>query len=351
MYTQESLPRCSKITRSALIGANINPGPESFYLKLQSQQKLDSKLDFIDMTLAGTKVVTYQALVKVNGKTKFSLINSLNTTTVYDEVVMGEGGESDWTLLTLRVQTSAQDLMPPTVSHAQLRVECAQSSGSVIKVWWHQAWGGTTASSQAGTYPLAGGLANAGFARTPAGTVNKQTYPWAVNAMSVKAASRFQLPLLETSSGKDAAKMGWAVPTAFDGTYDLQDGEAYMDGSLFSVMGRAADKWYQFVQPDRVLANPADNFPWEGSKEKNLIYDTDAARTVTLKTDLAEVPRGSIVRVFNFNATLSSIVTVKVGTATLTTVAIGRMCEFLFYVDGSAGRWLVVQDGVVTKRS
>jgi hypothetical protein len=216
-----------------------------------------------------------------------------------------------------------------------------------VQVLWQQAWGGREGDS---TYPLAGALANAGFVRTPANQPVKNTYPWAVNALSVKAAGRFQLPLLDTASGGDAAGMGWQSPSTLDATGDFQDGDMYMDASLRSMMGRADTNWYQFVQPDRVLPNPDENLTWNGTRAKNLVYDGDTNRTLNLSTDQSLVPRGSVVRVFNVGSD-DMTVTVKVGSSTVSILETFQMAEYLFYVDASNNaRWLVIQTNLASAR-
>jgi hypothetical protein len=89
---------------------------------------------------------------------------------------------------------------------------------------------------------------------------------------------------------------------------------------------------------------------WGGTKAKNLVYDGGVDRTLLLSTDLAKVPRGSVVRVFNITNALGTDITVKVGSTTLSVVGLNKMSEFLFYVDGSTAKWLLVQGNVTSGR-
>jgi hypothetical protein len=320
----------------AFTEADFNPGPESFFLRTTLGQKVSAVLDFLDFSSAGVKVVTYQALVRVTGKTRFALVNSNVASIVYDELVLSPtGADTGWTLVTLRANVDNQDPEPPVVSHAKLEIE-AQGSTSTLLVWWQQAWGGRAGDS---TYPLDGGLANAGFARTPGGTVVKQTYPWAVNAMGVKAASRFQLPLLDTNpSTGDAKQMGWKSEQAAS-SYDLQSGELYVDDWQRAVMAFMANAWFALHQPERVRTNPSSPYDWEAGDEKNVVFDTTGAKTVNLPTSLADVAPGTTVRVHNVNSGVSTV-TINMGSGSVTINALA-FAECVFYDDGGTGRWLV----------
>lgn len=70
-----------------------------------------------------------------------------------------------------------------------------------------------------------------------------------------------------------------------------------------------------------------------------------------METNTSLVPRGSVVRVFNFLTMLGGTVTVKVGSTNISVVALQKMSEFLFYVDTSGnGRWLLVQGNATSGR-
>jgi len=341
--------------------ANISPSPEAFYLGLRPASRVASAVSAIDLNLPkpGTstdpcsKTVAYQGLLRVKGKVRFALVSSVDQGVVYDEVVvespLGSSGYvwSETALVSLRYSEHSSG--PSSVQrHAVVRVENARTGSgenSALQVLWQQAWGGSEAQTD---FPLALGLANAGQARTPINDPVANTYPWAVNALGVRAAGRLQLPLLDTGDNAAAAGMGWRSAVA-PGDYDLQDGELYMDDNLNAMLGRAADDWYQFVQPERVTTNPG-SITWDGTRARNIVYDDNTSPTVTLSSDVTKVPRGSIVRVFSLNTGVSTV-TVKVGTSTVVAMGNKRMTEMLFYVDGSGnGKWLVLQKDLPTER-
>jgi len=70
-----------------------------------------------------------------------------------------------------------------------LRIANNEASDSSMQVYWQQAWGGSEDGND-----LAQALANAGHVRVT-DTELTGTYNWAVNALGIKAASRFQLPV------------------------------------------------------------------------------------------------------------------------------------------------------------
>jgi len=234
-----------------------------------------------------------------------------------------------------------------------LRAQTLLADGNIAVVAGYYApgdgGGGTYRYSSSSTDPLDGGLANAVFARAGL-QVAKSAFPWGLNASGLRLASRFQLPSLDTASGGDAAGMGWQMPPSTLAAADVRDGEVYYDESTDSVLGRAKDAWYQLAQPERVATNPG-SLTWDASREKNLAYDDNSTVTVTLDTDQAKVPRGSVVRVFNFHTTIGLNVTVKVGTVTIDNIGIGKMSEYVFYVDGSGNsKWLATQRSVSAGR-
>ena len=289
--------------------------------------------------------MTFQALCRVKGKARFALVKASDTGVVYDELVVDSAGQfSDTTLVTLRLQVSTNG--PSSYAPALVIENLADSGGTQWQVFWQQAWGGSEASM---TYPLPMGLANATHVRTPGATPVANTYNWAINALGIKAASRFQLPLLDTSSGGDAIGMGWLSPVASE-DYDLVDGEIYFDQHQLALMSRADDKWYSVVQPERVALNPGTPYLWTGGGEKNLIFDDGNSATVSLDTTVTAVPRGSFVRVFHLSTNIGASIVVKVGTTTVATLGPQKMAEFLFYVAGGTGYWVSTQKEISSNR-
>ncbi|MBS1716077.1 MAG: hypothetical protein JST30_17250 [Armatimonadetes bacterium] len=352
--------------------ANISPSPEAFYISLLPGTRVQNVIDAIDLSLPkvvgldeepASKVVTFQCLCQVRGKARFVLVRKLDsfvdTGQVFDELTVESPDPAVFTepmLVTLRAQVyQFIDL------HFTYAVVCIENPEPVtgecsLRVLWQQVWGGTEATDEAGEYPLAAGLANAGQARVTTTEPVKNTYNWAVNALGIKAASKFQLPNLDTIEGGDAAGMGWLSPSDLDVAQDLEDGAMYHDQSQFAVLGRCDELWYTFVQPERFHYHPGD-VTWVGGTAKNLVYDEAASHEVTLSTNLALVPRGSMVRVFNFRTSVGTLypITVKVGSSTLASVSNSLMAEFLFWVDDTdpdpenwVGRWVVVQKSLAT---
>lgn len=339
----------------AFAEANISPSPEAFFVALDDGQALTNNLG-IDLSAPwpgdpASKVVTYQCLCRVKGKARFALVKSSDTAVVYDEIIIDSPGDfSDATLVTLRLQvkTNSNVSYLPKVVLENL----ADSGGTAWQVFWQQAWGGSDAPGA--TYPLFAGLANAGQVRTPGGVEVVNTYNWAVNALGIKAASRFQLPLLDTrppdpeeeeDQGGEAKFMGWqsGVPAT---EYDLVDGELYYDQWQEAALARMSGGWFVVQQPDRVAVNPSSPLPWVPSTEKNIVFSADGTKVVDLETSTAAIAPGTIVRVFNFQDTDGgNSVTVKFDGASDHAVNRNCMCEFLFY-DDSGPRWLVTQDNV-----
>jgi hypothetical protein len=157
--------------------------------------------------------------------------------------------------------------------------------------------------------------------------------------MGVKAASRFQLPLLDTNpSTGDAKQMGWKSEQAAS-SYDLQSGELYVDDWQRAVMAFMANAWFALHQPERVRTNPSSPYDWEAGDEKNVVFDTTGAKTVNLPTSLADVAPGTTVRVHNVNSGVSTV-TINMGSGSVTINALA-FAECVFYDDGGTGRWLV----------
>jgi len=345
--------------------ANITPSPEAFWIGLTVGSRVENVMDFVDLNAllnaaACNKVVTYQCLCRVKGKLRFSLVTSNGTTIDAAEILDDITVESpkagsnylfaDTQLVTLRAQVRAG--VSGTLKYPVLRIECPSgaTASSGMQVLWQQAWGGSEAST---TYPLAAGLANANHVRTPKDGVSAvNTYNWALNALSIRAAGRFQLPNIDTRNTADGnPTMGWKIADILAGAADLANGEIYYDDEQKSVMGRARDLWFNFIQPEYTVENPGNVDPWQGGSPKNLVY-TSGAATVNLQTDLDKVPRGSVVRVFNLPIIGLTVITVNVENVAFATVSVGKMSEFLFYVDTSnVGHWLCVQDNVTAKRS
>ena len=96
-----------------------------------------------------------------------------------------------------------------------------------------------------------------------------------------------------------------------------------------------ATRRYNFVQPDRFEVHNAD-FTWNGTVARNIVCDDfSSLLTITLETDIGKVPRGSSIRIFNFDPEGTDI-EVKVGSSVLCTLdQTNRYGEFLFYIDES----------------
>lgn len=321
--------------------ANISPSPESFYLALKPNVVVRNVLDFIDLDVAAEKVVTYQCLCRIDGIVRFALVNTEDAT-VYDEVIVNhEGSPSDLTLVTLRMLLQAAG---ETDSHCKLTLTNLSESDSALYVTWQQAWGGTSAG---GSYPLAGGLANAGFVRTQANTVQQKTYPWAVNAIGVRAAGRFQLPLLDTlptegmTPGGDAQNMGWKSPvSAVD--YDLESGALYWDDWQKGMMAfDFGAGWYLASQPIRLLKDPANNTNWVTGDQQLVYYTVTTGRTINLDTTVALVAPGTTVRIgWHPTGVSSGSITVNCGHTSATLIPANSGRTFVFFDDGGTGRWL-----------
>jgi len=305
---------------------------------------LRNTLAAIDLDDADPTVVTYQALVRVKGAVRFALAKSTDTGVVYDETLLSETTEvqkSPWTLVTLRAQLSAAQ---GSGAKPMLLIGNAASGGAVrIQVLWQQAWWGREGDA---TYPLEGGLANAGQRRYVSGTPVVGTYPWGVNSPSVRAADRFQLPLLDTNPDTGEAKgMGWKSPSSIPpASYVLQDGEAYYDNWQEGALAYMADGWFVQHQPDRVRKDPADNFEWVAGTEKNVLYTDAPSKTLALDNTVGLVAPGTVVRVVLLDSETAYSVTVESGTSSVV-LDQGEAAEFVFFLDGGSGKWLVTQIG------
>lgn len=107
-------------------------------------------------------------------------------------------------------------------------------------------------------------------------------------------------------------------------------------------MGFVDPVWYNVVQPERFEVQN-DDFTWIGGNARNILCTDFDELTITLSTDVTKVPRGSSVRVFNFDG---DTILVKVGGSNLSVIdAADRYSEFLFYVDESDDpHWVVLAD-------
>ncbi|MBS1716065.1 MAG: hypothetical protein JST30_17190 [Armatimonadetes bacterium] len=176
--------------------------------------------------------------------------------------------------------------------------------------------------------------------------MQQKTYPWAVNALSVKAAGRFQLPLLDTlptagmTPGGDAEGMGWKSAVSA-GDYDLQDGELYFDSWQKAVLAYDSDAgWTAVWQPERTKLI-SSNITWNTGDEKNLVYGGSTSITVTLDTTLADIAVGTTVRIaYHVSGTPLAAISVSCGQPANVVVGPNTGRTFVFYKDGSNGRWL-----------
>jgi len=135
--------------------------------------------------------------------------------------------------------------------------------------------------------------------------------------------------------------MGWRSTVAAT-DYELVEGELYHDLVQHAVMGRALLKWYVYVQPETFELSPGNS--WKGGDPKNLLYTSGTAVTLSLSTTLSEVPLGSVIRVFNSPTSGINAITVQSNSTTIASVAVNKMAEFLFYIDGGgSGRWICMK--------
>lgn len=289
-------------------------------------------LDFLSLDHEGPKVVTYQCLCRVQGQLRFRLENSGDPAVVYDEVSVGPGGGTDGftapTLVTLRVQRKASAGTGATTS---LRIENSSGGEASLKVVWQHAW---TGGGDDGTFTMEDGLRNFAQVRTPTGEETENTYVWGVNATSVKAVQRFQLPL-------KGEAFGWLAATPSG--MDLNEGEVYYDSDQEGAICRSkTDTWYMLFQPERFLSKTDTSISWTKGTEKN-IQCTSAGTTVqAVSVGASGVVTGTVVRVFCRQSNISPPgVTVTTSTHTFT-LSNQHMLELVF--DGSV--WVCTQFNV-----
>jgi hypothetical protein len=313
---------------------DVSPGPESFGFKLTTDSSLRNTLDFVDLSLSGSKVVTYQALVRVSGSVRFRLVNSASTGSIFDEVgVSGTGSAlSAPTLVTLRAQVASSVSGSP-----QLRIENVSGSDATVQVVWQQAWTGGGNS----LYSVEDGLRNFAQVRTPSGEVTENTYVWGVNATSVRAAQRFQFPVKEEA-------FGWLAQVLTG--MDLRDGETYWDNDQVGLVMRHGATWFMLQQPERFRRNTtSDTMDWAKGDEKNLVSLRIGLGNVTVDIDDLEVIGGTVVRVYRtkpVSGTTKAVV-ITASSTTYDPLDEDHMAEFVF--DGAAGVWVCTQFNVATK--
>ncbi len=99
--------------------------------------------------------------------------------------------------------------------------------------------------------------------------------------------------------------------------------------------------WYVVSQPERLLKDPADAFTWRTGMQQNVVYTVTTGRTLTLDTDPAKVAPGTTVRVaWHPTGPATGNITVNCGQTSAVTIASNTGRTFVFYVDGTTGRWL-----------
>ncbi len=342
--------------------ADVSASPEAFYLALKPATRLEQTFDetgtnyaAVDLRVAGPKVATYQALVSVKGTVRFALVKSDDAAVVYDEVtVAGTDAFTDTTLVTLRAQVS------PAEQSGFLKLVVENPSGSVaaqLRVTWQQAWSSERINGDTGDYTAEKGLRNTGFVRTDANAAVKGEYQWAMNALSVKAAGRLQIPRLEPDpSGLRPLLVGWKNPFGKD-VYDLTEGEVYYDVVQRAVLAFQANGWFVLRQPDRVKTDfTGSSFNWAAGTEKNLLYRGTTVFSVTLPTTVADIAPGTVVRVaWHPGGVVSGgiFLTVSFGGSTTVQLSPNQAAEFVFYTEqvgqNLVGRWLVTQANVTTR--
>jgi len=314
---------------------------------LQGGQTLHNDVAAFDLSGTGTKIVTYQALVRAKGKGRFALVNSADTSKVYDEVLLdSQGGFSDLTLVTLRAQVVGSG-DTGTVRLLVANALTGTGTGNYLRLQMtsQQAWGGKGGDT---VWPLEGGLANATLASTPDDAAVQSKYPWSMNALNVRAAGRLAIPA-------KASRFGWGQ-RALIGTdsADLRDGDVYYDTTMMAVlMVMDEDQMFLVHQAERVQERTA-SATWEPGgavNHKNIVFVNapgGTARTVTLETDTAKVPDGTVVRVYRAsNAAYGVNVRFGSGGAD-NALAAGRMGEYVF----SGGKWRsVVHDAAFVARA
>lgn len=310
---------------------DVSPGPESFGVGLYDDSYLTSDMDYVTLSSTDPLVVTYQCLCRVTGQLVFKLVNSGDDLLVYDQVTVGTPGgtaPASPALVTLRIQLARNDGDSP-----RLRIENGSGSDAVLQVVWQHAWTG----GGGGAFTLEDGLRNFAHTRTPGGEEVTNTYIWGVNATSVKASSRFQLPLKEQGFGWQAAE-----PTGMD----MNDGEVYFDVDQIALLMRADDQWYMFQQPERFEHITAvTSYTWSPGSPRNVVSDKTTSGSVTVTLTTTNVVDGTLVRVFRRYTGSGTTVAVTVSASGKSyLISQDRMCEFIY--DGAISAWLCTQFNV-----
>lgn len=138
----------------------------------------------------------------------------------------------------------------------------------------------------------------------------------------------------------DAEGMGWKS-TVTAGSYDLQSGELYFDAWQRAILAYDQDaEWTCVWQPERTIV-VSSNTIWNTGDEKNIVHTGTSGITVTLATTVGEIAPGTVVRVaWHPSGPASGSILVSCGQTVSVSISPGTGREFVFYVDGSTGRWL-----------
>jgi hypothetical protein len=139
--------------------ANIDLSPIAFYMALQggsTPQRIYNDLTAFTLEEPGVKIATYQCLCRVQGRVRFSLVNSDANDPVYDSVTIeSPSAFTDLTLVTLRAQLVA-DGGPEyfRVLIENLSTGTSTTDYARLKVLSQQAWGGRENDPGSGDFPL-----------------------------------------------------------------------------------------------------------------------------------------------------------------------------------------------------
>ncbi|MCC6402538.1 MAG: hypothetical protein IT207_00855 [Fimbriimonadaceae bacterium] len=308
--------------------ADVDMGPQSFYLALSATDRLESTLTAFDLGGASVKVATYQCLCRVRGKVRFALVKSDDAAVVFDEVVLdSQNAYTDLTLVTLRGQVDGD----MGSAFFKVLVENLSTLPARWQVTAQQAWGGKEGEDASTGYPLELGLANQTFVPTADGAPSRNRYQWAVNALGVMAQSRFRLPA-------KPQRYGWEQRALINTeSGDLRDGDVYYDTDQKAVlMVMNNQQMFCVLQPERVNSRII-SLNWAVGDEKNVVFlaDDDGSGTLTLPADTNEVPDGTVVRCYCEPGTTYTV-GVKFGPGgTLHELDPGKMGEYAFM----GGKW------------
>lgn len=341
--------------------ANISPSADSFYMALPANSKLWQPFDEtdheVDLSIDGPKICTYQGLCRVKGSARFALVRcidgALDLDTVYDEVVVDSADFTSPTLINLTAQIEATETVEGDDPHPYVALLVESIDTLQWQVYWHHVWASERliVDNEPTDYVADKGIIKTAFVRTPANVAEGDDFAWGLTSLSIKAASRLQMPNLEPIvSETTPLSVGWRNPYDNNGDYDLVDGEIYWDVKQQGVVCRMSDGWYMLSQPERLMVDPADDYTWVAGNAKNVVYTVGTGRDLILDTSVANIVPGTIVRVaWLKTGIVSGNVIINFGGAANVSLAATQAAEFVFYNDGGTGKWLVTQANVSTK--